>query len=221
MRDTNEIVLSSVMRSVAYISTKLKQRVRHPQLVAPLLERVVGEYEDLTRDYHDVSHLDYGFEWLQRLEKFIVDPALLNLIWLNHDRYWAFGCPLNEFWSAERAVIDAKQFGMGDKDIGVLNAGINATKRHLVPEDYPGHVEDLKILLDIDLSGLGAPLRDFMRTNAAVRAEAGNTPEADVLEGQRKFALSMLERDQIFQTRHFADREAQARKNLQLLVDAA
>ncbi len=221
MRDTNEIVLNDVMRSVAFISSKLQQRVRHPNLVASLLEKVVGEYDDLTRDYHGVGHLDYGFEWLQRLEKYLTDPAMLNLIWLNHDRYWAYGCSQNEFWSGKMAVVDATQFGMNGKDLAVLDAGINATKHHLVPGDYPGQIEDLKILLDIDLSGLGAPLEDFMRTNAAVRAEAGNTSEADIVSGQRKFALSMLERNQIFQTRHFADREAQARSNLQLLVDAA
>lgn len=213
---------ADVLRSVAHLTLSLRNRVKEPKLVPNLLEAVVNEYDTLTRFYHGVEHLEYGFGELERLEKFLVDPTMAKLIWLNHDRFYAAGCPVNEHWSAEMAVKDAKRYGLGPQDIAVLRAGINATRDHTVPRNYPGHADDLRILLDIDLSSLALPTTEFAENMVDIRAEFGGMiSEADLTIGQAGFAQGMLKRSKIFMSTHFAHMEAAARQNLNRLATAA
>ncbi len=73
---------------------------------------------------------------------------------------------------------------------------------------------DELLMVDIDLSVLGAPQSDFERYEESVRAEYAWVPEADFTCGRRAIVKSFLDRPEIFSTAPFRGLEPVARVNL-------
>jgi predicted metal-dependent HD superfamily phosphohydrolase len=84
------------------------------------------------------------------------------------------------------------------------------TKHNAVPEE-----EDAKLLVDVDLSILGAAESRFAEYERQIRQEYGWVPEDSFRQGRARLLASLLNRSSIYSTAWFASRlEEQARKNL-------
>ena len=89
-----------------------------------------------------------------------------------------------------------------------------ATRHDAVPADG-----DMRLLVDIDLSILGASAARFDEYERQVREEDAWVPSVLFGRTRRKILEQFLERPRIFQTEHFYQaREAAARQNLQRSV---
>jgi len=73
---------------------------------------------------------------------------------------------------------------------------------------------DETLIIDIDLSILGASPEDYESYRAAIRYEYSAVPEVDFLAGRRSLLQSFLSR-RIYSTRYFGQFEKQARVNIQ------
>ncbi len=86
---------------------------------------------------------------------------------------------------------------------------ILATKRH------EGSTPDASLLLDIDLSVLGANAATFQAYDAAIKQEYAWVPEDQYRAGRAKVLGGFLARDAIYRTPTFrAAYESRARENL-------
>ena len=91
------------------------------------------------------------------------------------------------------------------------------TRHNAVPADA-----DARVLVDVDLSILGAEPERFDEYERDVRGEYDWVPDVVFRRERRKILRSFLERPQIFQTAAMhAAREERARANLRALVAAA
>ncbi len=78
---------------------------------------------------------------------------------------------------------------------------------------------DRCFLVDIDLSGFGAPWEEFMRNGALLREESSSQSDAKYHAGQVFFLSALQQRPHFYQTEYFRDRyEAIARANLDRLL---
>jgi predicted metal-dependent HD superfamily phosphohydrolase len=74
---------------------------------------------------------------------------------------------------------------------------------------------DAQLLVDIDLSILGALPQRFDESDLQVRAEYAHVPDAAYCEGRRAILQSFLSRPRLYSTDHFHLRlEQRARDNL-------
>ena len=96
-------------------------------------------------------------------------------------------------------------------------AAIEATVRHQLPDrDCP----DGALLLDIDLSILGADAAAFDAYDTAIRREYAHVAEADYRAGRRAILSAFLDRPRLYLTDWGHDRwEASARVNLRRAID--
>ena len=74
---------------------------------------------------------------------------------------------------------------------------------------------DARVIVDVDLSILGAPQSRFEEYEAQVREEYAFVPDSEYRRGRQAILQRFLSRPTIFSTRRFIERyEAQARANL-------
>ncbi len=81
------------------------------------------------------------------------------------------------------------------------------------------HGNDRRFIVDIDLSGFGAPWEEFMRHGAQLRAESAQLTDDQYHAGQVIFLGRLQRRSRFFFTDYFRDRyETQARENLERVL---
>jgi predicted metal-dependent HD superfamily phosphohydrolase len=91
-----------------------------------------------------------------------------------------------------------------------VQALILATRDHEASDE-----QDFHILLDVDLSILGADSRRFDEYEKQIRTEYQHVPAAIFSNARKEILEKFLRRPKIFKTRTFFDRyEQRARKNL-------
>ncbi len=180
----------------------------------PILER----YREVWRSYHTEAHIADGFRKIATVFEHINNPLVIYWTWLYHDSVYVPLAPTNELCSAKLAEHELKLLGLPAEVVQVAYESICATKDHLIPDNYSGYKDDLAILLDIDLSGLGDPHDLFVKVGTQLRQEALGVSEDDFNSGRAMFCRKMLERDTIFKTKHFKHLEEQARNNLKWAI---
>ncbi len=75
-------------------------------------------------------------------------------------------------------------------------------------------------MVDIDLSGFGAPWEEFIANGARLREESASISDVQYHAGQFFFLSRLQQRRRFFATDYFRDRyEAVARENLRQLLD--
>ena len=131
-----------------------------------------------------------------------------------HDAIYDPQAADNEQRSADWAVAELTRHGVGATSVQHVHALIVATCHSATPSD-----PDQQLLVDIDLSILGASPARFAEYDAQVRAEY-DWVETGVYQTKRKTVLKgFLDRPTIYSTALFKARyEQQARKNLQRLI---
>lgn len=175
-----------------------------------LLEELVACYSQPHRKYHTVSHIDECFAQFDLLRAEAKRPAEIELALWFHDAIYDVRRRDNELKSADWARAVATASGLPVSVVDRIWSLVMVT-RH----DGFAVEPDEKILVDVDLSILGAPADRFDGYERQIREEYAWVPEIVFRAKRRKILEDFLVRAAIFNTPTFmATYEAQARTNL-------
>jgi predicted metal-dependent HD superfamily phosphohydrolase len=170
-------------------------------------------YADPARQYHTSAHIAECLLLLDRFAHLAGRPEEVELaIWF-HDAVYDTERSDNEEASAVRARHLLSLVGVGQAEIDRIAEMIIATRTH------ESSNADCSLLLDIDLSILGAPPDEFEAYDQAIRREYAWVPEERYALGRTAILNSFLSRPRIYKTAEFFDiYERQARDNLRRKV---
>ena len=181
---------------------------------AGLLDELIAAYGESHRAYHTTEHLAECFGHLDASPARPSDPGALELaIWF-HDAIYDTQASDSEARSAAWASRALTPIDPARSE--VVEQHILVTAHTGVPSD-----DDQRLLLDIDLSILGAPTDRFREYEEQIRREYEWVPE-DAYRSARSRILSQFEeRSRLYHTEHFFDRlEERARRNLRRSLEA-
>jgi predicted metal-dependent HD superfamily phosphohydrolase len=172
---------------------------------------VLGRYSEPHRHYHTAQHLAECFEKVQDIIHLAEHPAEVNVgLWF-HDAIYDTQRHDNEERSAACARSAARGLGVSAESAERIYDLIMFTRHAAVPIGV-----DAQVLVDADLSILGAQPARFQEYEAQVRREYGWVPEEMFRSSRATILKEFLGRPHVYCTAHFRARyEAQARRNLQ------
>ena len=172
------------------------------------LARLEGLYDEPARHYHSGAHV---LDLLARMEDVAFErPAEAVAAAYLHDAIYRVGQSDNEAQSAELAREALLELGAGTMVEPVVRT-IRATATH-----EPVGEGDAELFLDIDMAVLGDEASAYRRYRDAVMREYTEVVQREAyLFGRISLFIDpMLERERIFLTDAFREREARARENL-------
>jgi predicted metal-dependent HD superfamily phosphohydrolase len=176
-----------------------------------LLQDLIARYSERHRKYHTMQHLNECFDKLQEIRAAAVHPDEIELALWFHDAIYDVKRQDNEERSADWARSTVLMAGQSTSIAERVHALVMATQHNVVPSDA-----DEQILVDVDLSILGAKPDKFDEYERQVREEHHWIPDLLFEAKRRRVLMEFLERPKIFSTEQFIDTyEAQARTNLQ------
>jgi predicted metal-dependent HD superfamily phosphohydrolase len=182
-----------------------------------LFSELVARYREAYRGYHTLQHLAECLSLLEHHHAEAERPGEVALALWFHDAIYDVRAHDNEHKSADWARDALTAAGLSLDAAQRVHALVMATRHSAVPEG-----NDARLLVDIDLAILGAPAIRFAEYERQIRVEYAHVPPV-LFEPRRRAVLSgFLAREPLYQTQAIrAEREAQARINLQAAVDAA
>jgi predicted metal-dependent HD superfamily phosphohydrolase len=172
---------------------------------------LVNHYSENGRYYHDLTHIQRILNVVTSHKEQVRDFRSLELAVWFHDVIWEAEALDNEARSAEYAENVLSELGLPSEIAARVSDMIMATTHNFPVED-----KDAQILVDADLSPLGADEEDFKKQSRAIRKEFSWIPD-DVYKASRVQLMNrFLSRERIFYTEQFYNSyEAQARRNIQ------
>jgi predicted metal-dependent HD superfamily phosphohydrolase len=178
---------------------------------APLHRKLVACWSEKQRHYHTLQHLRECFEHFDAARAGAKRPAEIGLALWFHDAFYDPTRDDNEKRSAQWARDCALQLGAPAEVADRLYAMIMATVDHM-PQPDP----DMQLLVDIDLSILGAEAARFDESDEQVRREYGHVAEDEWRTGRKRVLRGFLDRPRLYGTERFHSMlEARARDNVQ------
>jgi predicted metal-dependent HD superfamily phosphohydrolase len=172
---------------------------------------VLGRYSEPHRHYHTYQHLAECFDKIQPIIALAEHPAEVHVSLWFHDVIYDTQRHDNEERSADWARSAARQLGVGAESAQRIHDLIMLTRHAAEPAGI-----DAQVLVDADLSILGAHPARFQEYEAQVRNEYGWVPEAMFRLTRAKILKAFLDRPHVYWTAPFRETyEAQARRNLQ------
>jgi predicted metal-dependent HD superfamily phosphohydrolase len=172
------------------------------------LQRRYGEPQ---RHYHTMQHLGECLAWFEREKALAERPGEVALALWFHDAVYDVHAHDNEARSADWARQALRAAGAGDAAADRVHALVMATRHDAVPKG-----RDAELLIDIDLSILGAERARFDEYEQQVGAEYAFVPLEVRLPRRREILQRFLDRPALYATpRMRALLEARARLNLQ------
>ncbi len=166
-------------------------------------------YEQPSRTYHNLEHINNMKGWLTESEQFAENPQRIKLaIWF-HDAVYDPKRSDNELKSAEFWIRKMTSL-LPEEPLQWVKLAILATINH-----YPNADPDIQLLLDLDLASLGASWEIFQENSDQIRQEYIHVPDKDFREGRKLFLQEMLDRSRIYGTNFWYDKlEHHARNNI-------
>jgi predicted metal-dependent HD superfamily phosphohydrolase len=184
------------------------------QLPDSLRDTLLQHYREPQRHYHTVQHLEeclQGFEYVQDKAQY---PAELELALWFHDAIYDVHAHDNELSSASWAVRELEKYGTTTEQSQRIHDLIMATLHTAKPTTL-----DAQLMVDIDLSILGAETARFAEYEAQIRREYSYVPSFVFKFKRREILKKFLERTQIYTSAYFyQNREQQARQNLEAAI---
>jgi predicted metal-dependent HD superfamily phosphohydrolase len=157
-----------------------------------------------------VRHLEECFAKLEEIRDLAEHPAEVDVALWFHDAIYDPRRADNEARSAEWARSSVARAGVPAVVAGKIGDLVLATRHHAVPKG-----SDMKVVVDVDLSILGAEAERFDEYEAQIREEYGFVPQADYRRSRAAILERFLSRPTLFSTKAFIERyEEQARANL-------
>lgn len=174
-------------------------------------EEITSRYSESHRRYHTLQHLDECFAKLAELRSFTEHGAEIEVALWFHDAIYDTRSKENEARSAELAASTVLTAGGLPESAARISELILDTRHATVPNG-----NDAQILVDVDLSILGAKSDRFDEYERQVREEYSWVPDLLFRPERKKILTEFLSRPSIFNTQLFMDRyEQQARANIE------
>ena len=181
-----------------------------------LLTSLLARYAEPHRHYHATQHLAECLGHTGRIQAVAERPTeVLVALWF-HDAIYDTQRQDNEALSANwarQALLDAgAEAALADR----VHRLVMATQHRAEPVSL-----DEQVLVDVDLSILGATPERFAQYETQIKAEYAWVPEAIFSEKRCEVLASFLARPRLYATDTFRDLyEARARENLQQALHA-
>lgn len=171
---------------------------------------LLGSYGEPHRAYHTVQHLQECFAAFESASGLAQSPGAVALALFYHDAIYDTHARDNEEKSAELARQVLAGVGAGEPIQSYVTGLILVTRHAAMPE-----TDDQQLVVDIDLSILGAPKERFDEYERQVRQEYSWVDDAIFRTVRSKILQEFLARPAIYSTASFRDRlERPARENL-------
>ncbi|MEM7193733.1 MAG: hypothetical protein AAF402_02200 [Pseudomonadota bacterium] len=179
---------------------------------------IIDQYQESARVYHSLVHIGHCLDQLDRVaDSGDFEPETIAraemAIWM-HDVIYSPGATDNESLSARYWQDVSADFASPEVRDQISEA-INDTTHSGVPRSKLG-----KLVVDLDLSGMGLSFEKFMRDGVGVRRELSHLSDDDYLQGQNQFFERLIEKERIYHTDFFYNLyEASARKNITAVLN--
>jgi predicted metal-dependent HD superfamily phosphohydrolase len=171
-------------------------------------------YSEPHRRYHTLQHLCECMAALESVRAIAPHPAEIECALWFHDSIYDTKRSDNEQRSAEWARKALSSSGAAADSIQSVTDLIMATKHDALPRTL-----DEQILVDVDLSILGADEQRFAEFERQVREEYSFVPGFLFRMKRKAILRTFLEREHIYSTPCFLERlEKPARRNLELAI---
>lgn len=180
-----------------------------------MYRQLLVAYSEPHRRYHTLQHLSECMTALETARGIAPHPAEIECALWFHDSVYDTKRSDNEHRSAEWAGQALSGSGASAESIQLVAELIMATKHDALPR-----TADERILVDIDLSILGADESRFAEFEQQVREEYSFVPGFLFRMKRKAILRTFLQRAQIYSTPCFMQKlEKTARRNLQLVID--
>ncbi len=177
---------------------------------AAVRDALQAAYAEPQRKYHTLQHLAECLALFDQHRDLAVEPAEIEIALWFHDAIYAVRASDNEARSADWAEAELRKAGVAEARIARVRGHILATRHSALPEG-----SDQALLVDIDLSILGAPGPRFEEYELQVREEYRWVPGFLFQLKRKQILTQFLARDALFVTPALrAALEARARENL-------
>ncbi|HXD41440.1 MAG TPA: N-methyl-D-aspartate receptor NMDAR2C subunit [Ramlibacter sp.] len=171
---------------------------------------LLARYREPHRKYHTLGHLEECIGWFEAASHLAGRPAEVEAALWFHDGVYDLGQPGNEERSADWAHAALAAAGVPGDVAGRVAKLVLATKHTSVPAS-----QDEQLLVDIDLSILGADEQRFAQYEAQIADEYSFVAEQSFRQKRRALLQAFLDRPFIYATAYFRSAlEARARLNL-------
>jgi len=171
---------------------------------------LIERYREPHRAYHTLQHLDECFRAFETASGSGQSPGAVGLALFYHDAIYDTHARDNEEKSAELARQMLASVAAEALLLSYVTDLILVTRHAAMPE-----TADQQLVVDIDLSILGAPEPRFDEYERQVRQEYSWVDEAIFRSVRGRILQEFLARPAIYSTTGFRDRlERQARENL-------
>jgi predicted metal-dependent HD superfamily phosphohydrolase len=175
-----------------------------------IFEELRARYDEPHRAYHTLQHLEECLSWFAQTRPLFRHPGEVAFALFYHDAIYDTHAQDNEKRSAELANDVIGEYVRGNANADQVNGLIMATTHDASPAD-----PDAQLLVDIDLSILGASSARFGEYELQIRKEFDWVDRIAFRDGRRKVLAHFLDRAAIYSTPFFQERlEKQARDNL-------
>ena len=180
-----------------------------------LHKKLVQCWSEGHRHYHTLQHLQECFGHLTGVEIDEKDAAAIAVALWFHDAFYDPKRDDNELRSADWLHGEARGSGMTMATAQRLHDLVMATKHETMPDD-----DDTRLLVDIDLSILGAERDRFEESDVQIRREYAHVPEPEWKVARKRMLRGFLDRERLYGTqRHYSALEVRARENLQRALE--
>jgi predicted metal-dependent HD superfamily phosphohydrolase len=163
------------------------------------------------RFYHNLGHIRSCLEEFDNVRDLALDPNAVEFAIWYHDIVYEPKGTQNELRSAEFAFDMCVMAGVARDFARKIRELIIVTTHDVVPEG-----PDQRLILDIDLSILGKPAREYDQYEQKIRSEYSFVSESEYRDARASILQTFLNRPSIYTTEYFVKKyEQQARENLQ------
>lgn len=177
-------------------------------------DALIAAYGEPQRSYHTLQHLGECLALFDGAGSLALHAAAVELALWFHDAVYDVQRADNEERSADWAKSAVLQAGAAGQAAERVHALVMATRHTGAPTD-----PDARLLVDIDLSILGAAAQRFAEYERQIRAEYDFVPDSIFNWKRGAILKSFLDRERIYGTAHFHDLlEERARENLRAAV---
>ncbi len=175
-----------------------------------LMQKLLAAYQEPSRSYHTLQHLSECISLLDKNRQFAIHPGEVEIALWFHDAVYDATKSDNEAKSAAWATEELTAVGVNRDAIHRIAKLILATGHQLLPQG-----QDQQLLMDVDLSILGADRARFIEYEKQVRAEYHWVPEELFSSKSEQSYASVLTRNFIYNTPNIRlAYENSARENL-------